>query len=76
VAIYRLFQKSAFQPEEVSCMAAAYEDALQVLNLRDRSDPVTEIIAKQIIAVAQTGVTDPKELLRLALKRAGILPHP
>jgi hypothetical protein len=75
VAIYPLLQDSAFGPEQIQCMASAYEDALLVLNIRDRSDPVSEVIAKKIIEVAQTGVFDPIELRRTALKRAGIRPR-
>jgi hypothetical protein len=40
-------------------MVAAYESCLQTLGLADRSDPVTEVIAKQIIEIAQTGERDP-----------------
>jgi len=55
VAIYRLLQNSAFGPEEVSRMTAAYEDVLRALGLANRTDPITEIVAKKIIEIAQTG---------------------
>ena len=41
MAIYRLLKFSAFQPDEITCMTAAYEDALRVLQLADRPDPLT-----------------------------------
>ena len=47
MAIYRLLKFSAFQSEEITCMTAAYEDALRVLQLSDRQDPITEIVAKK-----------------------------
>jgi hypothetical protein len=68
VAIYRLLQQSAFGPEEITCMVAAYEDCMRVLNLTDRSDPLTEIIAKKIIEIAQTGVRDAERIRQLVLR--------
>lgn len=62
MAIYRLLQKSAFGPEEIERMTTAYEDALQVLGLTDRADPLTEILAKKIIEIAQTGERDPAKI--------------
>ena len=62
MAIYRLLQKSAFGPEEIERMTTAYEDALRVLGLTDRSDPMTEILAKKIIEIAQTGERDPARI--------------
>ena len=62
MAIYRLLQKSAFGPEEIRCMTTAYEDALRVLGLIDRNDPMTEILAKKIVEIAQTGERDPSRI--------------
>ena len=47
MAIYRLLQDSAFGPREIDRMAAAYEDALRVLRFANRTDPITEIVAKK-----------------------------
>src|SRR6516165_1700217 len=38
VAIYRLLQNSAFAPEDIAPLVAAYEDCLRALKLSDRSD--------------------------------------
>jgi hypothetical protein len=59
VTIHRLLQHSAFNQGDIDRMVAAYEHCLETLGLADRSDPVTELIAKQIIEVAQTGERDP-----------------
>ena len=48
-------------------MTAAFEEVLRRLGLRDRNDPVTEIIARRIIACAQQGERDPARLCELAL---------
>jgi hypothetical protein len=74
VAIYRLLQQSAFGPETIDLMVAAYEDCLRILKLSDRSDPLTEIIAKKIIEIAQTGIRDPSHMRQLALKDIGVPP--
>jgi hypothetical protein len=74
MAIYRLLQHSAFTPEDIHPIATAYEDCLRILKLTNRSDPLTEIIAKAIIEIAQTGVRDPVQLRKLALEQIGTPP--
>jgi hypothetical protein len=69
MAIYRLLQHSAFTPEDIVPIGAAYEDCLRILKLTNRSDPFTEIIAKAIFQIAQTGVRDPVQLRKLALEQ-------
>ncbi|HXL65571.1 MAG TPA: hypothetical protein VN938_10960 [Xanthobacteraceae bacterium] len=59
MTIHRLLQHSAFNQDDIDRMVAAYEHCLETLGLADRSDPVTELIAKQIIEIAQTGERDP-----------------
>ena len=43
-------------------MAAAYEGALIDLQLMDRNDPLTELIAKAIVNVTATGERDPENI--------------
>ena len=74
MAIYRLLQHSAFTPEDIAPIGAAYEDCLRILKLTNRSDPLTEIIAKTIFEIAQTGVRDPVRLRKLALEQIGAPP--
>jgi 23S rRNA maturation mini-RNase III len=47
--IYRMLQGAALDDEAVKAMTTAFEDALGELSLTDRTDPLTEIIAKRII---------------------------
>ena len=75
MAIYRLLQFSAFEPEAVAAMTAAYEDALRVLQLVDRQDPLTEVVARKIIEVAQLGERDPIRLRARALDNLGAAPR-
>ena len=74
MAIYRLLQHSAFTPEDIHPITTAYEDCLRILKLTNRSDPLTEIIAKAIFEIAQTGVRDPIQLRNLALEQIGSPP--
>jgi hypothetical protein len=59
-------------PEEISRITEAYEQALHTLCVRDRDDPLTEMIAKTIIRIAQTGVQDAAEISALTIKQLGV----
>ena len=72
MAIYRLLREAAFSPEDVSRMTAAYEAALRLLRLTDRTDPVTEIVARKIIEVTRLGEHDPPRICARTLKELGI----
>jgi len=67
MVIYRLLQSEPFGPEEIACITIAYEDALRVLGLSDRTDPLTELVAKKIIEIAQTGERDPMQIRKRAI---------
>ena len=67
MAIYRLLQNAPLMPEDVQRLQEAYEQTLQALDLA-RSDPLTEVIAKKIIAIGQTGVKDPSMIALLAIQ--------
>ena len=45
MAIYRLIRESVFELEAIERMTSAYEHALKVLQLTDRQDPITELVA-------------------------------
>ncbi len=61
-AIYRLLRENTFDADAVEAMGRAYEDLLRDVGLTDRNDPFTEIIAKEIVQVARTGVRDAGEI--------------
>jgi hypothetical protein len=70
--IYRLLQRSTFGPEEIKCLTSAFEDALTALNLVDREDPATDLIAKRIMEISKLGVLDPKEICSMVIAEFGI----
>ena len=76
MAIYRILQNAAFDPERIVLVAKAYEDTLRSLHLVDRSDPLTELIAKQIFEAAQRGERDPDRLCEAAITGLGLTVAP
>jgi hypothetical protein len=72
MTIHRLLKNATFAPEEIERLVTAYEATLRRLGLRDRSDPITQLVAEKIIAVGRLGIEDPMEISNLALKELGI----
>jgi hypothetical protein len=66
--ITRLLQDTAFGPDEIAVLVAAYEDALRALSLVNRSDLATEMVAKRIIELAKQGERDPVRLQERAME--------
>lgn len=63
-----MLQNVPLGPERIAELVEAYQMTLQELNLTERDDPMTQMIAKKIIEVGQTGVRDPKDISRLAIR--------
>jgi hypothetical protein len=76
MAIYRLLENEnsalGLGPKQVKCILEAYEQTLHTLGVKDRDDPLTEMIARKIIKIAQTGVDDAAELSAQAIKELEI----
>ena len=72
MAIYRLLRNSTMAPDAISRVTAAYEQALHTLGVKDRDDPLTEMIAKTIIKIAQSVVHDTAQLSALAIEQLGV----
>lgn len=68
MTIHRLLGSTAFGPQEIARLVAAYEATLRTLGLRDRSDPITQLVAEKIIAIGRLGIEDPAEISKLAVK--------
>ena len=65
--INRLLQGFAFSSEQVRELVHAYESVLESLDLKDRADPITELIAAKIIECARVGEFDRVKLRDCAL---------
>ena len=72
MAIYRLLKNSTLGQEEIGHITAAYEQTLHTLCVKDRDDPLTEMVAKKIIKIAQTGVHDAAQLSAQAIRELGV----
>jgi hypothetical protein len=55
VAIYRLLKEKSYSLEQATTLAQAYEFVLASLELSDRSDPLTELIAAKIEEIFTLG---------------------
>jgi hypothetical protein len=59
---------AAFGPDDLAAMGAAFDDALRRLGLNDRTDKMTELVARKIISIAKQGERDPVRLCEAALR--------
>jgi len=67
-----LLQEASFGPEEIKGLTLAYEATLALLHLKDRTDPVCELIAVKIIKVYREGERDPPRICVRAIRELGI----
>ncbi|MPZ38470.1 MAG: hypothetical protein GEU95_10425 [Rhizobiales bacterium] len=56
--LIRLLQNSGFEPELITVMSAAFDQACCQLGLAETEDPLREIVARKIIECAQTSERD------------------
>jgi hypothetical protein len=72
MAIYKLIANGSFGPDEIQVMTEAYEGALIDLDIPDRNDPFTELIAKSIVNVTATGERNPILIKERAINALGV----
>jgi hypothetical protein len=68
MASYPMSSGSVFDPDAVGALTDAFKHACAALDLADRLDPLTEIIAKMIIERARCGELDPVRLCEAVLE--------
>lgn len=71
MTVHRVFQNLPLQPENIRLLEAAFKIALSALGLVDRTDPATNMVAKTIIEVYQTGIRNPEQVADLTVRRLG-----
>ena len=71
MAIYRLLQNAPLGPDDISRLVAAYEAALNALELVNRSDPITQLVARKVFEFGQSGVRDPQQISALVVETFG-----
>jgi hypothetical protein len=66
-------KEAAFEPTAIKAMNAAFEAVCKSLQLVNRDDPISQIVARKIIDIATTGELDPQrmhDLVLIGLKEA------
>ena len=66
MAIYRMLRNRPLAKS--GHLIAAYELTLRTLNLVDRNDPLTTMIASKILEIGATGLKDPAEISKRAVR--------
>jgi hypothetical protein len=66
VTIYRWLRNAPLG--ETGHLIAAYELTLHALDVVDRNDPRTLLIARKVLEIGETGANDPAEISRRAVK--------
>jgi hypothetical protein len=70
--LYRFLRESAFEQADIDRMVAAYQAALSLLRLKDREDPICEMLARKIIEITRNGERDPPRICARALTELGV----
>jgi hypothetical protein len=70
--IHPVLQNSSLGPAEIKVSTDAHEECLCILKISDRLRPLSELIAARVIAIAKTGVRDPKVIAAQAIRTLGI----
>jgi hypothetical protein len=68
MTIHRLLQNIPLGPEDIERLVIAYEQALRALDLNERDDPMTQAVAKKVIEIGQTGISDPTQISQLVIR--------
>jgi hypothetical protein len=50
----------------------AFNHALDLLGVVDRNDPLCDMIARKVIEVGATGISEPREIAEMAVARIGL----
>jgi hypothetical protein len=70
--INRLLQNSKLEPAEREVLNLAFIRALRLLHLKDRSDPICEIVARKIVEIGATGASDPVAISEIAARQLAL----
>jgi len=65
MAIYKLIQNTPMGPDDIQRLVTAYHGTLRALELIDRDDPITRIVARTVFEITQTGIEDAAEISKL-----------
>jgi hypothetical protein len=67
MTIHRMLLNTPLGPEDIQRVVTAYEHCLRDLGLKERDDPLTQLVAKKAIEAWQAGVHDPIRISELVI---------
>ena len=67
--LLKMLEHTSYDTDTIAVISAAYESARRDLGLTDRTDLITDTLARKIIEVAHTGERDPARIRQQALDR-------
>jgi hypothetical protein len=67
--INRLLAEGSFTSEQRNVLVLAFNQTLRKLSLVDRSDPICEVVAHEIIDINASGVTNAVAISEIAFRR-------
>jgi hypothetical protein len=65
--IFRLLERGAYEPGDIEILTEAFEEALRLAGVEDRTTVAAEMIAQRVIAQFEKGETDPKRIAERAV---------
>ncbi|MDH2355727.1 hypothetical protein QCM80_34410 [Bradyrhizobium sp. SSUT112] len=70
--INRLLKDGRHTPDQIELLNKAFNFALHSLSLVDRNDPLGEMVARMVIEVGATGISEPHKIAEIAVERVGL----
>lgn len=67
--IFRLIQRGTYDPGDIRIMAHAFDEAIRLACVTDRTSQRAELIAARIVALFEKGETDSKRIAQLAITK-------
>ena len=67
--INRVLMESKLTPELRHVVELAFNQTLRKLNLIDRSDPICEIVARKVVEIGSSGVTNAVAISEMAFRQ-------
>jgi len=65
--ILRLIKRGTYEPRDIQIMTEAFDEALRLAGVADRTSAFAELLARHVIAEFEKGETDPKRIAQLTV---------
>ena len=59
-------------PEEIELLNKAFNHALHLLGVVDRNDPLCDMVARKVIEIGATAISEPREIAEMVVTRIGL----